>query len=216
MNCILYSIVLIFIFQPSMECVSAKKQNHIKYADTLIKRGEKEGTSIGQSDHTQTSHESRVVCSTNQQCSLIGTPKYNYKHIWSRSPDLQAAKRTQKSRTEMFKPRKDLSTLAQPPKTMEEHLIKKPNKSEDIMQKKEKVLSVRGGRKRTYQGVWNSRRDYLRHQNREGKLTPEEAKDYKRMVKDKQEIYNKKRRDQRKAEKEDKAKAQSKDKEKNH
>lgn len=182
--------------------VNASSQSHLNPSRSmysLFKRGQEEVTASEKPEKSQISRESPKFCSTNQQCSLINLPKHAYKHVWSHSPDLHAVTATQKARTNMFKPRHDLSKLTRPPAITQDVQEKKS----DISQKKERVFGNLHGNKKSYPdtGTWKSRRAYLRHQNRHGKLTIAEAKDYKRTVKDPQEAYNKRRREQRKAEK---------------
>ncbi|PWN32943.1 uncharacterized protein FA14DRAFT_181611 [Meira miltonrushii] len=107
----------------------------------LYKRGQEKGTTSGQPEHGQPSHRSESICSTNQECAMISVPKHGYKHVWSHSPDLHAVKATRKARTDMFKPRRDLSRLMQAPTAIQE-----VHKSKDeLLDKKERVFGTRRG-----------------------------------------------------------------------
>lgn len=200
MNWINYSIFILICHMLAADIYTAANT----FKGHLLKRGEKDGSTSKQPEQKQSSHGSPTTCTTNQQCTLINLPKVGYKHVWSRSPDLHGMKTTQKARTSTFKPRKDLSTLLQTP----QHGIGKDHEKSDIfLRKKEKLLGNNPnkiGRKKSYEGKWKSRRDYLRFQHKQGNLTPAEKIDYKRTVRDPQDAYNKQRREKRKAEKKEK------------
>lgn len=172
---------------------------------SLFKRGEVQELDQLHSERVHAIvNPAKMSCATNEQCQLNNHPKYRFKYVWSRSPDVHAISSAKKQRSDMFRPRKDFSKLNQA------HLIKwktynkKLDSSDTLLVRKTKTILPQN--QPSFKGTFNSCRDYLRNQHRQGTLSPSEALEYQRTIRVKQEEYNKKRREQRKHTKKKKAK----------